>query len=101
VEIDFYKKWACQKFIESSEGNIWDGHWACVVLALTNLVEEQLVPASVEKLIERNLAKTAEKHANRRQYQITEACADAAGEIRARQPSSIDAEKNKYFDLCQ
>ncbi|OMF36706.1 hypothetical protein BK133_08655 [Paenibacillus sp. FSL H8-0548] len=70
MESDFYKKWACQKFIECSQNNVWDGHWACAVLALTNLLEEKLVPASMEALIQKNLVKMVEEHANERQYQI-------------------------------
>lgn len=70
LEIEFYKRWACQKIIESSNSNMWDGHWACAVLALTNLLEEKLVPASVEALIHENLVKTVEEHANERQYQV-------------------------------
>ena len=68
MDIDFYRKWACQKIIESSQSNIWDGHWACAVLALTNLLEEKLVPASLEPLIHKNLMKTVEERANEQQY---------------------------------
>lgn len=74
MELDFYKKWACQKMIESSQSNIWDGHWACAVLALTNLLEEKLVPVNVEKLILKNLSKTVEEHANEREYRENIEC---------------------------
>ncbi|KRE31631.1 hypothetical protein [Paenibacillus sp. Soil522] len=70
MDIDFYRKWACQKMIESSQGNIWEGHWACAVLALINLLEEKLVPASLEDLIHENLAKTVDEHANEQQYRV-------------------------------
>ncbi|MEK8126737.1 hypothetical protein WMW72_02315 [Paenibacillus filicis] len=70
METDFYKKWACQKFIESSQSNVWDGHWACAVLALTNLLEEKLVPDSMQALMKKNLDKTLEEHANDQKYRI-------------------------------
>ncbi|MFS0916730.1 hypothetical protein [Brevibacillus sp. 179-C 1.1 NHS] len=68
--MDIYKKWACQKMIESSQSNIWEGHWACAVIALTNLLEEKLVPAKLEDLIHKNLVKIVEEHANEQQYRI-------------------------------
>lgn len=70
MDIDYYGKWACQKIIESSQCNMWDGHWACAVLALSNLLEEKLVLASLEPLIHENLTKTVEEHANEQPYRI-------------------------------
>ncbi|MFM1655157.1 hypothetical protein ACI7RC_24145 [Brevibacillus sp. B_LB10_24] len=70
LDIDFYRKWACQKMIESSQSNIWEGHWTCAVIALTKLLEEKLVPVSLEDLIRKNLVKTVDEHANEQQYRI-------------------------------
>jgi len=47
LEIDFYRKWACQRIIESSHSNVWEGHWACAAIALTNLLDDKLVPSAV------------------------------------------------------
>ncbi|MDQ0871633.1 hypothetical protein QFZ77_000292 [Paenibacillus sp. V4I3] len=66
--IDFHKKWACQKMIESSQTNIWEGHWACAVLALIGVLEENLVPGTLEATIRKNLEKTVEEHPNDKQY---------------------------------
>lgn len=60
----FYRKWACQKMIESAESNIWEGHWACSVLALVQLLEENLVPKKLEACIRKNLDKIIDEHAN-------------------------------------
>lgn len=60
----FYKKWACQKMIEASQTNIWEGHWACAVLALIHILEDDLTPRELETLIRQNLDKTVEEHAN-------------------------------------
>lgn len=68
MDIDFYRKWACRKMIESSQGNIWEGHWACAVLALIQLVEENLTPGSLETMIRKNLDKMVEEHANEQHY---------------------------------
>ncbi|UED76216.1 hypothetical protein [Brevibacillus sp. DP1.3A] len=68
MDIKFYRKWACQKMIESSHSNMWEGHWACAVIALTELLEEKLVPAKLEDLIRKNLDKVVEEHANEQQY---------------------------------
>ncbi|MGG4452020.1 hypothetical protein [Brevibacillus porteri] len=68
MDIDFYRKWACQQMIESSQSNVWEGHWACAVIALTELLEEKLVPAKLEDLIHNNLDKIVEEHANEQQY---------------------------------
>ncbi|CAI8940187.1 hypothetical protein EMIT07CA2_40578 [Brevibacillus sp. IT-7CA2] len=68
LDIDFYRKWACQKMIESSQSNMWGGHWACAVIALTELLEEKIVPAKLEDLIRKNLDKVVEEHANEQQY---------------------------------
>lgn len=70
MDIDFYRKWACQKMIESSQSNMWEGHWACAVIALTNLLEEKLVPASLEDLIRENLVKIVDEHPNEQQYRV-------------------------------
>ncbi|WP_409175449.1 hypothetical protein [Brevibacillus fortis] len=70
MDIDFYRKWACQKMTESSQSNMWEGHWACAVIALTELLEEKLVPAELEDLIRKNLVKTVEEHANEQQYRV-------------------------------
>lgn len=70
MDIDFYRKWACQKMIESSQSNMWEGHWACAVIALAELLEEKLVPAELEDLIRKNLVKTVEEHANEQQYRV-------------------------------
>ncbi|WP_261376040.1 hypothetical protein [Brevibacillus brevis] len=68
LDIDFYRRWACQKMLESSQSNVWEGHWACAVIALTELLEEKLVPAKLEDLIHNNLVKIVEEHANEQQY---------------------------------
>lgn len=54
---------AYQKMIESSQSNMWEGHWACAVIALTKLLEEKLVPALLEDLIRKNLVKILDEHA--------------------------------------
>ena len=54
--------------IEAYHSNIWDGHWACAVLALIHLVEEKLVPGELESLIYHNLDKIVEEHANSDTY---------------------------------
>ena len=64
INIGFYRKWACQKMIESSHANIWDGHWACAVLALIQLMEENLIPRQLDASIHKNLDKIVEEHAN-------------------------------------
>ncbi|MGG4443103.1 hypothetical protein [Brevibacillus fortis] len=76
MDIDFYKKWACQKMIESSQSNIWEGHWACAVIALTTLLEEKLVPAKVDNLIHENLVKIVEEHANEQLYRANKVYED-------------------------
>lgn len=68
VSNDYFRRWACQKMIEASHSNIWDGHWACAALALIHLLEEKLVPGEVESLIHQNLDKTVEEHANKEKY---------------------------------
>ncbi|MFF0830523.1 hypothetical protein ACFYU8_26685 [Brevibacillus sp. NPDC003359] len=70
MDINFYRKWACQKMIESSQSNIWEGHWACAVIALTTLLEERLVPVLLEDSIRKNLDKIVEEHANEEQYRV-------------------------------
>jgi hypothetical protein len=40
--------------IESSESNIWEGHWACSALALVHLLEKDLIPKKMEALIRKN-----------------------------------------------
>jgi len=54
--------------IEASRGNIWDGLWACAAMALVRLMEEQLVPRELEKLLRDNLDQTVEEHANAETY---------------------------------
>ncbi|QYR21298.1 hypothetical protein KZ483_27060 [Paenibacillus sp. sptzw28] len=71
MDIDFYRKWACQKMIESSQSNMWEGHWACAVIALTNLLEEKLAPPLMEDLIRKNLEKIVDEHANEQQYRVS------------------------------
>ncbi|SFE12536.1 hypothetical protein SAMN04487969_101188 [Paenibacillus algorifonticola] len=56
--------------IESSQTNIWEGHWACAVLALNGVLEEKLVPAALEATIRKNLEKTVEEHPNEKQYRM-------------------------------
>ncbi|XEC94372.1 hypothetical protein AB6A23_24145 [Paenibacillus tarimensis] len=68
MDIDFYRKWACQKMIESSHSNIWEGHWACAVLALIQLMDENLVPGSLEVTIRKNLERILEEHVNEQHY---------------------------------
>lgn len=68
MDMDFYRKWACQKMIESSQSNIWEGHWACAVIALIQLLDEKLIPRSLEAMIRKNLDKMVEEHANEQQY---------------------------------
>lgn len=70
--LDFYKKWAFQKMIESSQTNIWEGHWACAVLALIGVLEENLVPGTLEATIRKNLEKTVEEHPNDKEYRVDE-----------------------------
>ncbi|KQL47184.1 hypothetical protein AN963_12205 [Brevibacillus choshinensis] len=70
MDIDFYRKWAYQKMIESSQSNMWEGHLACAVIALTQLLEEKLVPALLEDLIRKNLVKIVDEHANEQQYRV-------------------------------
>lgn len=65
-----YKHWACQKMIEASRSNIWDGHWACAALALIRLLEDRLVPGELESGIRRNLEKILEDHPNAETYRI-------------------------------
>ncbi|MDQ0902377.1 hypothetical protein [Paenibacillus sp. V4I7] len=54
--------------IESSQTNIWEGHWACAVLALIGVLEENLVPGTLEATIRKHLEKTVEEHPNDKQY---------------------------------
>lgn len=77
----FYKKWACQKMIEASQSNIWDGHWACAVLALIKLLEEKLVPPSLEAWIRKNLDKTVDEHANEQQYRSNKEYEDFSAQM--------------------
>lgn len=65
IDVSFYRKWACQKMIESSQTNIWDGHWACAVLALIQLLEENLIPRQLEVSIRKHLDKIVGEHANK------------------------------------
>lgn len=69
IDVSFYRKWACQKMIESSQSNIWDGHWACAVLALIQLLEENLVPRHLEVSIRKHLSRIVEEHANEQIFQ--------------------------------
>jgi hypothetical protein len=68
VSNNYFRRWACQKMIEASQNNIWDGHWACAVLALIHLLEEKLVPGGLESLIHQNLDKIVEDHVNGEKY---------------------------------
>lgn len=61
---------AYQKMIESSQSNMWEGHWACAVIALTKLLEEKLVPALLEDLIRKNLVKILDEHAQSIRFSI-------------------------------
>jgi hypothetical protein len=81
LDIDFYRKWACQKMIESSQSNMWEGHWACAVIAMTELLEEKLVPACLEDLIRKNLVKTVEEHANEQQYRVNKEYKDFSAQM--------------------
>ncbi|MED1783555.1 hypothetical protein P4V43_17190 [Brevibacillus fortis] len=81
MDIDFYKKWACQKMIESSQSNIWEGHWACAVIALTKLLEEKLVPVLLEDSIRKNLAKIVDEHANEEQYRVNKEYEDFSAQM--------------------
>lgn len=76
VSNDYFRRWACQKMIEASHSNIWDGHWACAVLALIHLLEEKLVPGELESLIYQNLDKTVEEHVNSDKYRNDKAYND-------------------------
>ncbi|WP_261800069.1 hypothetical protein [Paenibacillus sp. PAMC21692] len=76
VSHDYFRRWACQKMIEASHSNIWDGHWACAVLALIHLLEEKLVPSELESLIYQNLDKTVEEHVNSEKYRNDKAYND-------------------------
>ncbi|WP_237163255.1 hypothetical protein [Paenibacillus sp. BIHB 4019] len=61
--------------IESSQAHIWEGHWACAVLALIGVLEEKLVPATLEAAILQNLEKTVEEHPNEKLYRMDKAYA--------------------------
>ncbi|QJC50288.1 hypothetical protein HGI30_00835 [Paenibacillus albicereus] len=68
----FYGRWACQKMIESASSNLWDGHWACAVLSMARLLDEQLVPAGLEHLVRRNLDQIVTEKGNQGVYDDAE-----------------------------